>query len=164
MRRLSDDLHSRVPVMFWGENISVKHICSYLGLKKSTVYQLFVEHHELGALKPALHRLGWPSLLNEIDLRFISALLELHPCMYLDKIQLELERSHHICVSITSLIRTLQKLDFSRKQVSVHVLERNDLKRSHYMLQIAKLAPRPDMLLFVDEAARNAKTSLCKFG
>ncbi|KAJ3870605.1 hypothetical protein F5051DRAFT_290242, partial [Lentinula edodes] len=33
-----------------------------------------------------------------------------------------------------------------------------------YMLQIAKLAPRPDMLLFVDEAARNAKTSLRKFG
>lgn len=32
------------------------------------------------------------------------------------------------------------------------------------MLQIAKLAPRPDMLLFVDEAACNAKTSLRKFG
>ncbi|KAJ3870606.1 hypothetical protein F5051DRAFT_341790, partial [Lentinula edodes] len=96
MRRLSDDLRSRVPVMFWGQNISVKHICSYLGLKKSTVYQLLAEHRELGALKPALHRQGRPSLLNEIDLRFISALLDLHPCMYLDEIQLELERSRHI--------------------------------------------------------------------
>ncbi|KAJ3850376.1 hypothetical protein EV368DRAFT_10215, partial [Lentinula lateritia] len=33
-----------------------------------------------------------------------------------------------------------------------------------FMLQIAKLVPQPDMLMFIDEAAHNAKTSLRKYG
>ncbi|KAE9383876.1 hypothetical protein BT96DRAFT_779875, partial [Gymnopus androsaceus JB14] len=33
-----------------------------------------------------------------------------------------------------------------------------------YMLRIAQLAPRPDMLVFIDEAMRNLKTSLQKYG
>lgn len=164
MRRLSDDLRARVPVMFWDQNISVKNICSYLGIRKSLVYNILAQYRDLGRPKPALHRQGYNQLLNKIDIRFLSSLIDLHPCLYLDEIQSELEKSRRIIVSIPTLVRALRKLDISRKTVSVRALERNDLKRSLYMLQIARLAPRPDMLVFIDEAARNAKTSLRKFG
>ncbi|KIK58571.1 hypothetical protein GYMLUDRAFT_170685, partial [Collybiopsis luxurians FD-317 M1] len=56
---------------------------------------------------------GQPSLLNDIDLCFLSSLLELYPCMYLDEIQAELEKSHKVHVSIQVLVQALQKLDLS---------------------------------------------------
>ncbi|KAJ4492134.1 hypothetical protein C8J55DRAFT_420070, partial [Lentinula edodes] len=107
---------------------------------------------------------GRPSLLNDTDTHYLSALIDLQPCIYLDEIQAELERCRRVHVSVQALVRALRKLDLSQKTVSVRALERNDLERAHFMLQIAKLVPRPDMLMFIDEAARNAKTSLRKYG
>ena len=164
MRRLSDDLRARVPVLFWDQSVSVKNICFFLGIKKSVVYKILTEYRDLGQPKPALPIQGRPSLLNETDIRFLSSLIDLHPCLYLDEIQAELEKSRGIYVSLFTIIQALRKLDVSRKTVSVRALERNDLERSLYMLRMARLAPRPDMLVFIDEAARNSKTSLRKHG
>lgn len=127
MGRLSDDLCARVPVMFWDQNISVKNICIYLGIKKSLVYKILAQYKEFRQPKPALCRQGHPSLMNDIDLHFLSSLVELHPCMYLDEIQAELEKSHRICVSITTLVRALRNLHISQKTISVCALERNEL-------------------------------------
>ncbi|KAE9392899.1 hypothetical protein BT96DRAFT_959204 [Gymnopus androsaceus JB14] len=153
MRCFSDDLRVQVPVMFWDQSISVKNICSYLGIKKSLAYRILAQYRDLGKPKPAWYQQGCSSLLNEIDIRFLSSLINLHPCLYLDEIQAELEKS-----------RRIYKLDISQKIVSVCALERNDLEQSLYMLRIARLAPRPDMFVFIDEAACNAKTSLRRYG
>ncbi|KAE9399158.1 hypothetical protein BT96DRAFT_783783, partial [Gymnopus androsaceus JB14] len=158
------DLHAQVPVLFWDQSVSVKNICFFLRIKKSVVYKILTEYRDLGQPKPALPIQGCPSLLIETNIRFLSSLIDLHPCLYLDEIQAELEKSHGIYVSLFTIIQALWKLNVSRKTVSVCALECNELERSLYMLRMARLAPRPDMLVFIDKAACNSKTSLQKHG
>ena len=80
--------------------------------------------------------------------------------MYLDEIQdwLLIERGMSACIVILQM--TLHRLSYSRKVVSAHVLERNDLLRSTFMNKIANEVTNPNMLMFVDEAACNKRTSV----
>ncbi|KAE9392906.1 hypothetical protein BT96DRAFT_830072 [Gymnopus androsaceus JB14] len=98
-------------------------------MKKSLIYKILIQYQDLGQPKPALHIQGGPpSLLNETSIHFLSSLVDLHPCLYLDEIQAELEKYRGIIVSISMLIWALQKLDISHKTVSVRALECNDLE------------------------------------
>ncbi|KAJ7460491.1 hypothetical protein B0H11DRAFT_1682618, partial [Mycena galericulata] len=81
-----------------------------------------------------------------------------HP-IYLDEIQEKLAAQRGVDVSIPTLRRTLRRMQFSRKCVSVRGLERTDLQRSVYMNRIADLVPDANMLMFIDEAAKNHRTT-----
>jgi hypothetical protein len=91
--------------------------------------------------------------------KFIVALLDRTHCIYLDEIQELLRNERHVVVSISTLWRTLHRLHYSHKTVAVRALERNDLLRSAFMNKVADEVFNPEMLMFVDEAARNKKTS-----
>ena len=58
-----------------------------------------------------------------------------------------------------TLCRTLRHLAFTRKVISARALERDDLARSAFMNSIADEVPDPRMLMFIDEAAWNRRTS-----
>ncbi|KAJ3914318.1 hypothetical protein F5877DRAFT_50730 [Lentinula edodes] len=88
-------------------------------MKKSVVYHILAQYWDHGRLQPALRRQGRPSLLNDTDTHYLSALIDLQPCIYLDKIQAELERCCRVRVSVQALVRALRKLDLSWKTVSV---------------------------------------------
>ncbi|KAE9386778.1 hypothetical protein BT96DRAFT_838711, partial [Gymnopus androsaceus JB14] len=136
---------------------SIKNIHLYLGIRKSLAYFILGQYRDYGLVQPALQGQGQPLLLNPTDICYLSSLLDLQPCIYLDEIQAELEQAHCIHISLQVLVRALQKLDSIWKTISVCALEWNELECSHYMLQIAKLVPQPvpDMLMFIDEAACN---------
>ncbi|KAH9180411.1 hypothetical protein EDB89DRAFT_1803872, partial [Lactarius sanguifluus] len=97
--------------------------------------------------------------LSLIDIKFIAALVEQRHCIYLDEIKRALSEQRGCDVSIPTLSRTLQRLHFSRKRISARALERNEILRAAYMNTIADTVTNPDMLMFVDEAARNRKVS-----
>jgi hypothetical protein len=84
--------------------------------------------------------------------------------MYLDELQDELLRRRGVDVSVPTLLRSLRRLHFSRKSVSIRALECNDLDRSIYMNQFAELVTDPAMAMFIDEAARNKKNPSRKMG
>ena len=50
-------------------------------------------------------------------------------------------------------------MHYSHKGISAHALERDDILRSAFINTIADIVTDPHMLMFVDEAARNKKTS-----
>ncbi|KAJ3846748.1 hypothetical protein EV368DRAFT_76973 [Lentinula lateritia] len=175
----SADLKARVAVMFFDQRSDVYTICKHLGLKKTLVYNFINQHLtrtklldqlEAGkiptnrcAIKHA-NRCGRPRILNNIDEQYITTLVELRPTIYLNEIQETLLQACGVSISIPTLCRALQRLNFSRKIVSAQAFERNEMQWSHYMLQIARIAPQPDMLIFVDEAAWNRRTSQRKYG
>ena len=99
------------------------------------------------------------SALSQGDLKFIVALLSRRHCIYLDEIQEQLGNERHISVLIMTLLHALHRLYYTRKGVSACALERDDLLRSAFMNRIADEVTNLDMLMFVDEAARNKKTS-----
>ena len=111
------------------------------------------------SFNPHAHRLGQKRTLSQGDLKFIVALLSRRHCIYLDEIQEQLGNERHISISIITLLCALHHLHYTRKGISAHALERDDLLRSAFMNRITNKVTNPDMLMFVDEAVRNKKTS-----
>jgi transposase len=157
---ISRDLKARIPVLFYEQDFTVDQICVIMGVKKSLVYKSLQYFRTYGiAHNPHAHKTGRNRTLSPADVKFIAALINQKHCIYLDVIQQELSDKRGCEVSVTTLLRTLRRLDFSRKSVSVRALERNEILRAAYMNQIADIVTNPDMLMFVDEAARNRRTS-----
>ncbi len=91
-------------------------------------------------------------------------MLAQNPCLYLDELQDLLLLRRGVSLSVSTLFRTLRRLHFTHKGVSVEAIERNDLDRAAYMNFIGDLITDPAQLLFIDEAAKNEKTANRKFG
>jgi transposase len=159
-RTISNDLKARVPVLFFEQERSVAEICSLLGVKKTFVYTCLDNHTRYGvAHNPHGNRSGRPRILTSVDIKFIEALLEQTHTIYLDEIQEKLATQRDVDVSISTLLRLLRRLHFSRKCVSVRALEWNDALHSAFMNRIADVVPDPNMLMFIDEAAKDDRTT-----
>jgi transposase len=164
-RAVSRDLKARVPILHYEQGLSIKKICELLGIKKSLAYQTLVYSRTYGLhYNPYAYRSGRRRHLSATDVNFVYNILQRRHCSYLVEIQAELAVERGVSVSIPTLLRTLRHLHCSHKCVSVHALERNDLQCSAFMNRIADVAPDPEMLMFVDEAAQNKKTSGRKMG
>jgi hypothetical protein len=111
------------------------------------------------ASNPHAHKSGRNRILSHTDIKFISALVDQRHCIYLNKIRQALTEQRGCVVSIATLSRTLRRLDIRSKSVSIRPLERNDLLRAAYMNRIADIVTNLDQFMFVDEAARNRRTS-----
>ena len=157
---ISCDLKARIPILFFEQDFTVDQICVILGVKKSLVYKSLQYFRAYGtAHNPHARKTGRSRTLSPLDIKFIAALVAQRHCIYLDEICQVLSEQRGCVVSIATLSRTLQRLDFSRKCVSRRALERNDILRAAFMNHIADVATNPDMLMFIDEAARNRRTS-----
>ena len=157
---VSRDLKARIPALYYEQDFTVDQICVLLGVKKSLVYKCLQYFRIYGiAHNPRAHKTGRNRTLSPLDIKFIAALVDQKHCIYLDEIRQALSEHRGREVSVSTILRTLRRLDFSRKDVSVRALERNELLRAVYMNQIAEVITNPDMLMFIDEAARNRRTS-----
>ncbi|KAF8222187.1 hypothetical protein L208DRAFT_1324036, partial [Tricholoma matsutake] len=154
-----------IPVLYYEQHFAVKEICGILGIKKSLVYKSLDLYRTYGvAHNPHSHNLGWKCLLTVTDTRFLYSLLAQRHCSYLDELQDELFEQCGVWTSTPTLLRTLHCLHFSRKCVSPHAIKCNDLQCSHFMLQIGMVVHHPDMIMFVDEAAKNEQTNGWRYG
>ena len=157
---VSRDLKARIPVLFHEQGFNIKEICGLLGLKKSLVYYTLRHACAYGVpYNPHTLSPGRKRILSQGDVRFIIASLSRRHCTYLDEIQKQLSSERGVNISIPTLWRTLHRLQYSYKHVSIRALERNDLLRSAFMNRIADEVTNPNMLMFADEAARNKTTS-----
>lgn len=158
---VSYDLKARIPILFYQQKFRIKEICELLGIKKSLAYSTLQCFQRYGLpVNPHTRKPpGRDRLLSIDDITTLCALIERQHTIYLDEIQAKLLELRGTNISISTLMRTIQRLNLSRKCTSARALERNDIKRSAYMNHIAEIAPDPNMLMFVDEAARNRRTS-----
>ncbi|KAF8156092.1 hypothetical protein B0H34DRAFT_783651 [Crassisporium funariophilum] len=141
-------LKARIPVLYYQQNLGVKEICSLLGVKNSLVYKTLAYITAYGvSYNPHACPRGRHRILLREDIKFILSLVEHQHCIYLDKIQEELFSLHGCWPSIPTLVHTLRHLDFSRKCISAHALERDDIKCAAYMNTIADTVLHPDMLM-----------------
>lgn len=165
-RNISKDLKDRIPVLFHAQHFKVKEICEILGVKKSMVYQALIYYRDYGiSHNPhARNHAGRPRGLTATDTKLVYSVLQRRHTVYLDEIQKALREDRGINASVPTMCRTLRRLHFSRKCTSVRALERNDMLRAAFMNRIADEVPNPDMLMFIDEAARNKRTSGRRMG
>ena len=64
----------------------------------------------------------------------------------------------NVCTTLPTLTRAVEQLGVTRKAISARAAERNELSRALYMNRIAKEVPDPNMLVFIDEAAKDERT------
>ncbi|KAI0245027.1 hypothetical protein BJV78DRAFT_1080556, partial [Lactifluus subvellereus] len=66
--------------------------------------------------------------------------------------------------SVPMLLRSLRRLHFSQKSVSICALECNELDRSMYMNYFVEVVTDPAMVMFLDEATRNKRNPSGRMG
>jgi transposase len=79
--------------------------------------------------------------------------------LYLDEIQEELVARRGVLVSISTLMQTLRRLDFSHKKVSARAIEHNEIMWAAFMNKIGTEVLNPAILMFTDETAKDEWTS-----
>lgn len=159
-RTISRDLKNRIPVLFYRDGYNVKEICTILGVQKTMVYRALTLYRHFGQpYNPFAKKGGRPRVLSRIDLKYINSLVQRRHTMYLDELQDKLLQNRGTSVSVTTIYRALRRLNYTNKRVSAVALERNDLDRDAFMNSMANIVTRLDQLVFIDEAARNRKTS-----
>ena len=161
MPRHSQDLKARIPILFYEQHLTIKEICKILGVQKSLAYSSLIYFQTYGiATNAHVHRkTGRWCLLSSADIKYVASLIAQRHTIYLDKIQNELCQHWEIHISIPTLCWTLRHLALTRKMVSACALEWDDLRHSAFMNTIADEVPDPHMMMFIDEAARNRRTS-----
>ena len=158
-RSISKDLKAWIPCLRL-QGYNVRKICNILGVKKSLVYRSLAHYRRYGiSCNPHAHQPGRRRVLSREDLKLIVALLNRRHCIYVDEIKAELYNMRGTLLSQTTLLRTLSQLHYSHKIVTVQAWERDNLMRSAFMNRVADEVPNPDMLIFIDEAARNRRAS-----
>ncbi|KAG1868112.1 hypothetical protein C8R48DRAFT_598916 [Suillus tomentosus] len=160
---ISLDLKARIPVLH-RRGHSVTSICHLLGIKKTLVYKTI----RLRTANSSQHAnngpLGRRRNLSIDDIAFLTTTLRRNPTIYLDELQHELRARRSVFVSIHTLFRTLRRLHYSHKTISARALERDEERRAIFMNHIAEIAPDPEMLMFGDEAAKDERTLIRRFG
>ncbi|KAJ7049323.1 hypothetical protein C8F01DRAFT_953354, partial [Mycena amicta] len=164
-RKLSHDLTARIPILFHEQALKVEHICELLGVKKSTVYTSLSNYVQYGvAQNPEARKAGRHRVLTFSDVNYMKRHLSHRGSTYLDEMQKALDNVRDTDVSISTISRTIHRSRISRKQVSAPALERNELLRADFMNRIGRDVPDPNCLMFIDEAARNNRTSARRMG
>ena len=152
---------AQVPLLYH-DSYSINNICRTLGIKKSLVYKILSFHAKYGTItNPCKYSrlLGRRRVLSSADVSFVSAIVQHCSTIYLDEIQHEIWVKRQKFVTLPTLQRTLQRLCITRKIVSAPAAERNEETRAIYMNRIAAEVPDPNMLVFIDEAAKDKRTS-----
>ena len=167
-RCVSRDLKARILYLVYVEGFKVKEVEHLLGVKKSMIYQALNYFRDYGVTYNldaySHHTRGRCRKLDSINVRVIKALLDQEPCLYMDELQEQLLTCRGINISVSTLLRTLRRIHFSKKGVSIRALERNDMDRAIYMNKFAELISDSAMVMFVDEAAQNKKNPTRKRG
>ena len=156
-------LKDRVPVLFHEQDMTVTAICKVLGIRKSTAYSTLAFHKKYGAsAKPHFHRRR--RILTLADTNYISSLLDQHPTLYLDEVQDYLCCQRRVSVSLSTLTRTLRRIDITNKAISRHAIERNEMLRAAFMNYIGHIITDPHQLMFTDESSIDRRTMVRRKG
>ena len=144
-RHRSQGLKSRIPILFYEQDFTVKEICKILRIQKSLTYSslTYFRTHGTTHNPHTHHKTGRRRLLHRTNINFVTLLIKQRHTIYLDEIQDQLSQHREVHVSVPTLCQTLRRLAFTRKVISARALERDDLARSAFMNSIADEVPDP---------------------
>jgi len=162
---VSYDIKARIPILHDNLGYSVKEIEEALGIKKTLIYKTLHFHRTHGlTYNPHSAQQSRRRHLTSMDISFVRGLLRQKHTIYLDEVREQLLIRRHVKISLSTLTRTLHRLNFSCKDVSGRALERNSQLRAIFMNRIADQVPDPNMLMFGDEASKDERTSARRRG
>ncbi|KAJ7186359.1 hypothetical protein B0H12DRAFT_965175, partial [Mycena haematopus] len=117
---------------------------------------------EIGEVCRDRRHKGRPALLSKQNTKFMIALIEHTPDIYLDEIQEYLQIQHDMDISLTTISRTLHRLGYGSKKLSKQAAERCADARRDFLMKIGN--EPADHIVCADESAVNILTSYRRNG
>ncbi|KAJ7189358.1 hypothetical protein GGX14DRAFT_326455, partial [Mycena pura] len=117
---------------------------------------------EIGEVCRDRRHKGRPPLLSTQNTKFMLALIDQTPDIYLDEIQEYLYIQHDVDVSLATISRTLHRLGYGSKKLSKPAAERCADARRDFIMAIGN--EPVDRIVCADESAVNILTSYRRNG
>ncbi|KAF8067598.1 hypothetical protein FPV67DRAFT_1416013 [Lyophyllum atratum] len=121
--RLSKDLRQAIIHMY--RTCSIDDIIKYTRCKKRTIQRILHQHRTrsvTGLRYSAQEMRGRKRVLTGLDIHFLQGTVQHSPDIYLDELQVLLERRRGVIASISSIWRALKRSGYSMKKVCMLVL------------------------------------------
>lgn len=118
-------------------------------------------HAETGKVESGLKSSGQPRSLNAHTIDLLCWIISRYPQTDAKMLHGMLQAQGHHTL-IPSLYRTINRLGYTYKKVSVAAAKRNPLLRATYLNNVAMY--RPEQLVFLDETAKDDRTTIKKSG
>ncbi|KAJ7763529.1 hypothetical protein DFH07DRAFT_697397, partial [Mycena maculata] len=134
-----------------------KDIAQDLNMPLRVVQRVKQTWAEIGEVCRDRRHKGHPALLSTSNTKFMLALIEQTPDIYLDEIQEHLYIQHDIDVSLDTISRTLHRLGYGSKKLSKQAAERCADARRDFVMAIGN--EPPERIVCADESAVNILTS-----
>ncbi|KAK6997463.1 hypothetical protein R3P38DRAFT_3059166 [Favolaschia claudopus] len=161
-KHYSKDLKTRVIYQAFTLDKSTTQIAIDLDMPVRVVQRVKQTWREIGEVCRDRRYIGRAPILSPAHSKFLLALLEHTPDMYLDEIQEALYTQHDLEVSLATISRTLKRLGFSSKKLSREAGERCEDTRREFFMEIGN--EPPERLVCADESAVNILTTYRQCG
>jgi hypothetical protein len=162
-RTISNDLKHQIVLNYKVDHLTMQEIATKQQVSIGLVLKVVCLHLLYGqATNPFMGHAGHPSFLEHDDFEYLSAILDVNPGLYLDKMRNKLASEKNLHVSIATTTCALQKLDLTCKSTTRAVAQRD---KELWMLWEANMAKYtdPDLFAFLDESAVDLSSAECLF-
>jgi transposase len=162
-RPISRDLKVAAIRLYEHGALELEDILECLGLSRRTWFRIrgFWRRYR-DVVPPSKHKLGRPRLLDCDDIDYILRLVEFRPDWFLDELLDLLQKNRVISVHYTTIFRTLERCNISRKKLKIIASERDEDARLDFIRRMANYDPA--QLRFIDETSKNEKTTTRRYG
>jgi transposase len=112
----SIDLRHRIVDAYRNREGSVRELAERFAVSPNTVQNYLTLARAEGDLAPRPHGGGMPRKIDEAGERDVCALLEEKSHATLAELVEQMERRHHVHVSVATMARTLERMEITRKK------------------------------------------------
>jgi transposase len=131
---LSNPLRELIIAWFNEDHVVASEIAQRARCHITTVYKV-LQRWKNSRNPHALARGHARYLIDENDIRYILALLQANPALFLDELQLRLYTDRYLWVSIATISRSLARHGYSHKKLAKQAAERNAFLRACWLVK-----------------------------
>ena len=143
-------------------NCNIRTVVRRLCVSNSTVWRILDRYQRTGDVDRSTRVKSKPHSLHEHDKLLLVQLVCQNPSIYLNKLQVELQKVMGTVVSISTICRSLQHMGFTRKKLQAYAIQRCEQLCAQYQAKVSMY--NSNMLVFLDETGYNRKDAARRFG
>lgn len=134
---LSTDLRQRIVDWRTQEGWTYKQIARTARCSIGTVHNIMMVYNQYGqVINPLSEHRGRKRLLSGDDINYLRSVLMANPTLYVDELRDRLDIYRGVTVSLSTVSRTLARMDLTHKHIEAQAAERNEELRTVWQVDI----------------------------
>ena len=161
MKAICNEIRSLVIIKSL-EGVQKADIATDLKISLASVKRIVADYMVSGSSDSELAFSGRPRILNEESNAYIQHLVDQNCDIYLDEIQICLYEDLDLEVSLSTIYRTLERINYTTKVTSKRAIEQDQEQREIFFIDMTNYDRA--QLVFIDETGYNRHTLVRKRG